>query len=193
MQERRAIKLKEKKRINKDIPSSRVTREEIEVCDILNRLDIPYMSHHHKAFFTAADSHVDGYYQPGYNVKNLVMHDRKTDEYYMVVVEDHLRMDFKTMKALTGWSKKTVFAEEQVLVGLMGVSAGSCSIFGLIRDRESKVNVILTETIAKAKLNEQINFHPNINTATLTISVADMHKFLEWTGNRIIFECGEDR
>jgi Ala-tRNA(Pro) deacylase len=42
------------------------------------------------------------------------------------------------------------------------------------------VRVIIDEKLMEREL---INFHPNVNTATLTISTQDLKRFLEQSGN----------
>lgn len=62
----------------------------------------------------------------------------------------------------------------------LGLTPGSVSVFGLINDEENHVRVVLDEDLQK---EDKINFHPNINTETLTILYTDLIRFLEWTGN----------
>ena len=52
----------------------------------------------------------------------------------------------------------------------LGVTPGSVSPFGLINDREHAVRVVLDRDFQTAT---RLAFHPNINTATFTIAVAD--------------------
>lgn len=165
-----------------------MTEEEREVIEVLESLHIPYELHHHNAIFGKADAEREGYHYPGFNVKNLVLYDKKTDAYYMVVLEDDVKLDLKRVRRTTGWSNKITFAGEEQLMDLMKVAPGSCSIFGIIKDKEKKVQVVLTDPISNAAKDKQINFHPNINTATVSITIGDMFRFLEWAGNRVICE-----
>ncbi len=165
-----------------------IAEEQQKVYDILKELDIEYRVCRHAPLVGAEDRHVPGYHQPGLNVKNLVLKDKKTQEIYMVVLKDDARLDFKKYKEIAGWSKKISFADEEDLKKYLGVSRGSCSVFSLINDREKRVRVVISEYIAKAPENEKISFHPNDNTATVTISVKDMYRFLAWTGNDVIHE-----
>ncbi len=162
--------------------------EKQKVYEILKELGIGYKVCRHAPLVGAEDSHVSGYHQPGLNVKNLLLRDKKTEEIYMVVLKDDARLDFKKYKEVVGWSKKTSFADEEDLKKYLGVSRGACSVFSLINDREKKVRVVISEYITKAAEDEEISFHPNDNTATVTISVKDMKRFLIWTGNNVIFE-----
>jgi Ala-tRNA(Pro) deacylase len=42
--------------------------------------------------------------------------------------------------------------------------------------------VILDEDLKSAS---RVNFHPNVNTATVGLSREDFEKFLAWTGNSV--------
>ena len=61
----------------------------------------------------------------------------------------------------------------------MGVASGAVSVFNLINDVENMVEIVIDESLGNA---EKINFHPNDNTETLTISYRDFLKFLKAMG-----------
>ena len=64
----------------------------------------------------------------------------------------------------------------------LGVTPGSVSPFGLLNDRDHAVRVVIDRDLTTA---DRVSFHPNINTATLTIARTDFEKFLEGCGNRV--------
>ena len=66
----------------------------------------------------------------------------------------------------------------------LGLEGGSVSLFGLINDDEDHVYLFIDENLLK---EEKVSFHPNINTASLVISIEDMKRFLEWSGNSYEF------
>jgi len=66
--------------------------------------------------------------------------------------------------------------------GKRGLETGAVSPFGLINDAQKAVKVVLDRDLAKAEL---VNFHPNVNTATVTLSYHDFEKFLSHCGNEI--------
>ena len=70
------------------------------------------------------------------------------------------------------------------IIGYLGLTPGSVSPFGLINDTSRSVQVIIDNELLKYG---KVAFHPNINTATLAISIEDFKKFLDWTGNNIIY------
>jgi Ala-tRNA(Pro) deacylase len=62
------------------------------------------------------------------------------------------------------------------------VTPGSVSPLGLIYDREAAVQVIVDSDLRTA---EHLIFHPNDNTASLTISAGDFVRFLASRTNRV--------
>ena len=77
---------------------------------------------------------------------------------------------------------KLSFASPERLMTYLGVAPGSVSPAGLINDREHHVRVFLDRDLKTAA---RISFHPNINTATLTVSFSDFQRFLMHCTNPI--------
>ncbi|NLD20477.1 MAG: prolyl-tRNA synthetase associated domain-containing protein [Clostridiales bacterium] len=165
-----------------------ITEEEKRVYEVLDDLGIRYTVCYHAPIFGHEDAEKEGYHQPGLNLKNMMVRERKKEEHYLVVIKDDARLDFKRYKELTGWSSKMTFASDDDLVKYLGVHAGSCSVFGLINDKGNHITVVLDKYVTSADPEEKINFHPNVNTATVTMKVKDFYKFLEWAGNPVIKE-----
>ena len=165
-----------------------VAPEEVKVLKALDRLGIPYARHTHEACFTVEQAKAQGLNRPGINVKNLVLRDPRDGKHYMVILTDERRLDFRQFARVTGWSKKTTFASDEEIFHYLGVHIGSCSVFGILNDKENHVTVVLEKAIAGAGADATINFHPNVNTSTLSLSVGDMFRFLAWSGNPVLLE-----
>jgi Ala-tRNA(Pro) deacylase len=58
------------------------------------------------------------------------------------------------------------------------------SPFGLINDGSREVTVVIDQDLRRAS---RVNFHPNVNTATVGIGFADFERFLAWTGHRVLY------
>jgi Ala-tRNA(Pro) deacylase len=58
------------------------------------------------------------------------------------------------------------------------------SPFGLLNDARREVIVVIDNDLRRA---EYVGFHPNTNTATVTLAFADFLRFLEDCGNTIRF------
>lgn len=161
---------------------------EAELYDVFQRIGITdYDIHEHKAIFSTKEAEDEGLILPGLNLKNLLIKDKKTEHFFMVILEDHRHMDEKHFKDLTGWGKIR-FAQEKEMWELLRLTPGSVSPFGLLSDKDHRVTVVLEKLITDAAEDELVNFHPNRNTATLSLKKKDFLKFLESIGADVIFE-----
>ena len=93
----------------------------------------------------------------------------------------------KRFKALIGWSQVR-FASAEELMDCLGLIPGSVSPFGLVSADPEGVTVVLGKEITEAADTEPVNFHPNRNTATLSLSKADFVRFLEYMKCPVIWE-----
>ena len=66
------------------------------------------------------------------------------------------------------------------MIEVLGVTPGSVTPFGLINDRPPRVRVILDAGLVA---HATVNFHPLENTATTTLSAADLIAFIRATGH----------
>lgn len=146
-----------------------------------------YTVHEHEAVFTSREAEDKGLMMKGLNLKNLLIKDKKSGSFFLVILDDHRHMDAAHFKKLTGWGKIR-FANEEELFSVLGLTPGSVSPFGLICDEDKLVTVVLERKIAEADETELVNFHPNRNTATLSLTKKDFLRFLEYVGNPVIFE-----
>ena len=164
-----------------------MTDNEKRLYALLDKLGITYTVHRHQAFYTVAEADEKGYVLPGLNLKNLFIRDKKTGEHYLVILDDHRRLDFKAFGEIAGWKKGT-FAGDEELMACLGLTPGSVSPFGLINDMGREVIVVLERAVAAAPEDALVNFHPNVNTATIAMKKKDFLRFLEHMGNRVVME-----
>ena len=64
-------------------------------------------------------------------------------------------------------SGKLSFASPERLSRYLGLTAGAVSPFGLINDQNKEVHMVLDKSLQQG---EKVNFHPNVNTAAVTLS-----------------------
>ena len=113
--------------------------------------------------------------------KNLFLRNQKGNRHYLVIVASTKRADLRAVAAQIGDGKLS-FASPERLMTYLGVTPGSVSPAGLINDREHHVRVYLDRDLKSA---ERISFHPNVNTATLTVTFRDFERFLAACGNQV--------
>lgn len=160
-----------------------ITENEQRVYDILNELGVVYTRYEHEAVFTVENANRLDVKIPGKHVKNLFLRNKKGDTHYLVILDDLKRADIKNIALQIGTSPLS-FASEERLNKYLGLKSGYVSPLGLINDEEKKTKLLLDKDIIDSNL---IGFHPNINTATVTISYKDFEKFIKWCGNEVIY------
>ena len=115
--------------------------------------------------------------------KNLFLRNQKGNRHYLVIIAHTKRADLRAVANQIGDGKLS-FASPERLLTYLGVTPGSVSPAGLINDREHQVRVFLDRDL---KGVERISFHPNLNTATLTIAFSDFQRFLADCGNAVSY------
>jgi len=139
----------------------------------LNDSQIAFRLHEHEPLFTVSDSEKKRGDVEGAHTKNLFLKNKK-EEYFLFSCEESRSVDLKKL------SKSLVlgnlsFAKEADLKKYLNTAPGSVTPFGLLNDTENKVNFFLDLGLTQ---NDQVNFHPLENTATITIQVKDFINFL---------------
>jgi len=76
------------------------------------------------------------------------------------------------------------FASPERLARHLGLTPGAVSPFGLINDAQHEVRVVVDAGLKDAV---RVGFHPNVNTATVVVAMADFERFLGSTGNPVQF------
>jgi len=152
------------------------------VIQILEELQIPFQRYEHAPVYTVAEAENLALGLKEEIFKNLFVRNRKGDRHYLVILKGSKRVDLKSL----GQSLKESglsFASPERLMKYLQLTPGAVSPFGLINDTEKEVTVVLDADIPRA---DQVNFHPNVNTATLTMTYGDWARFLAWCGNPVI-------
>jgi Ala-tRNA(Pro) deacylase len=159
-----------------------IAENEQKLYDLFKEMEISFTRHEHPPVYTVDEA--KQYWQgiEGAHAKNLFLRNNKGNQHYLIVLEESKTADLAglSMKLAAG---KLSFASERRLMDHLGLETGAVSPFGLINDQQKAVKVVLDRDLAKAEL---VNFHPNVNTATITLSYGDFEKFLNHCGNEIM-------
>jgi Ala-tRNA(Pro) deacylase len=149
----------------------------------LDALGISYERYEHPAVFTAEDA--SKHWDPiaGTQCKNLFLRNKKGDRHYLVVLEISKRADLKDLVKLVN-DDRLSFGSPERLKAELGLTPGSVSPFGLLNDADGSVRVLIDRDLRGA---DRLIFHPNINTASVVVSWADLEKFLATRPNVIRF------
>ncbi len=141
--------------------------------NFLKENNIEYKLHKHPAVHTVADSQKLCLNIPGLRCKNLFLKEKKGYQFFLVVVPAEKRTDLdKLAKQLD--VKKLTFGSPEKLKELLNLTPGSVSPLGMIYSK-GKVKLIIDQEVWQADV---VNFHPNINTASLEINKEMFHRLV---------------
>lgn len=152
---------------------------EREVYDALAALGISFARFTHPPVFTVEEAEEYWAGIPAAHCKNLFLRNAKGTRHYLVVLAHSKRADLRALSARLG-DDKLSFASADRLLRFLHLTPGAVSPFGLIHDSARDVIVVLDSDLPGT---ERIGFHPNVNTATITLPTADFLRFLEARGN----------
>jgi len=155
--------------------------DEQKVYEILRELDISYTKHEHPPVYTVEEAEQHWEDIKGAHCKNLFLRNKKAKNHYLVIAKSEKRVDLRALTSRLGEDRLS-FASPERMMRYLGLEPGAVSPFGLINDRENAVMVVIDQDLKEAS---HVNFHPNVNTATLGITFADFEKFLSHCGNSI--------
>ena len=158
-----------------------VAEIERKVLETLESLGIPYVRHEHPPVATVEEAEKHWAGLKGAHCKNLFLRNYKGSRHYLVIAPVTRGIDLKRLTAELDEDRLS-FASAERLKRWLGVEPGSVSPFGLVNDETHHVRVVCD---AALKSSSALGFHPNVNTATLEITLADFERFLASCGNTV--------
>jgi Ala-tRNA(Pro) deacylase len=139
----------------------------------LTALGIAYEVHEHSPVFTVEESSHHTRHISGAHTKNLFLKD-KNGVFWLVTVPDDARVDLKALPDRIGCGRVS-FGKAEDMERLLGISPGSVTALSAINDSNGAVRFALDAGLAAA---EVINCHPLRNSATLSLTSADLVRAL---------------
>ena len=137
----------------------------------LNSIDFDIFEH--KALYTVKDSEENRVMVSGGHTKNLFLKNKK-NEFFLLSCHEKTKVQLKNFSKCLKIGNLS-FAKESYMLEFLGVTPGSVSPFALINDIDNKVMFIIDKKLFDF---DTINFHPLINTATLSLKTKDFLIFL---------------
>ena len=143
--------------------------------DLINLLKKKYNIeiHQHEALYTVQDSKKLRGKIIGSHSKNLFLKNKK-NKFFLLTCEETDNVDLKKVSKSLQLGN-TSFAKEEYLDQHLKIKPGSVSPFALLNDEGEKVDFYLELTLYESKF---INFHPLINTLTITIETDRFIQFM---------------
>ena len=143
-----------------------------KIFDILNSLEIPFTNYQHNAVFTCDEAKwVD---IPWKRVKSLLLRNKKSTNFYMVILPDNKKLDTKIIREEFDDSKMS-FASESLMMEKIWLKPWSVSPFALVNNETKDIKVVFDKSLE----NSLVWFHPLQNDNTVVIELSDILKFLE--------------
>jgi Ala-tRNA(Pro) deacylase len=114
--------------------------------------------------------------------KNLLLRDKK-GRLFLVVAEETRSIDLRTLHGKIGASGRLGFASPDAVREILGVEPGALTPLALMHDASNATTVVLD---GKIMHDEQLNFHPLVNTQSVGLSPAELIRFVTATGHKYV-------
>lgn len=150
--------------------------------EFLNYLDTNhfiYQRIEHPAVFTCAEAELHRPDVPAVSTKNLFICDKKGRRFFLVVTTCEKTVQLDNLSAQLGVPHLR-FGSEENLLRTLGVTRGAVTMMGLANDMEHKVELWIDADIWES---ENFLCHPLVNTATLTLTRAELERFFTLTAH----------
>ena len=145
----------------------------LNLLKLLSSKGLDFQIHEHEPLHTVDDSEKLRGEISGAHTKNLFLKNKKGN-FYLFSCDEKAKVDLKKFsKAID--AKNLSFANEVYLEKYLSIKPGSVSPFALLNDVESIVTFYLDENLANSSV---INFHPLVNTSTVSLKTKDFINFI---------------
>ena len=144
-----------------------------DLLELIRGKGLEFQIHEHKPLFTVEDSEKMRGLISGSHTKNLFLKNKK-DDFYLFSCDERAKVDLKRFSKSIN-AKNLSFANEVYLLEYLGIKPGSVSPFSLLNDVNNRVSFYFDEKLANSKI---INFHPLVNTSTVSLKTKDFMKFI---------------
>jgi Ala-tRNA(Pro) deacylase len=141
--------------------------------NFLRERNCDFVIHEHDALFTVKDSKNLRGKIKGAHSKNLFLKNKKNN-FFLLSCEEGDQINLKKISKSLNLGNIS-FAKEGYLNQYLGINPGSVSPFALLNDKNNDVSFYLEKTLYDS---EFVNFHPLINTITITITTRGFIEFM---------------
>ena len=161
----------------------------IKLIELLKKGKYDFEVHQHEALFTVEDSKSLRGKIDGAHSKNLFLKNKK-NEFFLLSCGEGDNIDLKKISKSLKLGNIS-FAKQEYLEQYLKIKPGSVSPFALLNDSGGIVNFYLEQSLHESKF---VNFHPLINTLTITIETREFLEFMIENDKKIhIFSSTEGK
>ena len=146
----------------------------MNIYETLDKLNIKYDEVEHDAVYTVEDAQnldIADKVQ-GIGCKNLFLKDSR-GKYFLAILPEDKKMRINEIAKIANATHMS-FAKEEELMEILKLTRGCVSPFGIINDKDNLVMLVIDSELQANKLL----FHPNRNTATVSIHFDDLVTFI---------------
>ena len=144
-----------------------------DLFELLRVKGLDFQIHNHEPLYTVEDSEKFRGKIKGSHTKNLFLKNKK-NSFFLFSCDENATVDLKLFSKSID-AKNLSFANESYLDKYLGIKPGSVSPFALLNDKNKEVNFYLDQKLYESEI---INFHPLINTTTISIKMNDFINFI---------------
>ena len=138
--------------------------------DLLDGLGVEYYCVDHEVTDTMeACREIDKTLQAD-TCKNLFLCNRQQTDFYLLLTPGDKVFKTKDLSKQIG-SSRLSFAGGEHMEKYLDITPGSCSILGLMNDKEKAVRLLVDEDVLQG---EWVGMHPCLNTTTLKVRTKDL-------------------
>lgn len=102
--------------------------------------------------------------------KNLFLCNRQETDFYLLMIPGDKVFKTKDLSKQIG-SSRLSFASGEHMERLLDITPGSCSVLGLMNDKENTVRLLVDEDVLQG---EWVGMHPCLNTTSLKMRTRDL-------------------
>ena len=144
-----------------------------DLFELLSAKNKDFQIYDHEALFTVEDSENLRGEIKGAHTKNLFLKNKKNN-FFLFSCDENAKVDLKLLSKSIN-AKNLSFANAEYLKQYLGIKPGSVSPFALLNDKNNIVKFYLDDKLYNSEI---INFHPLINTTTISIKTSEFINFL---------------
>ena len=144
-----------------------------DLFELLSIKNLNFQIHDHDPLFTVEDSEKLRGEIIGAHTKNLFLKNKKNN-FFLLSCDENAKVDLKKFSKSID-AKNLSFANQEYLQKILGIKPGSVSPYALLNDNDNLVDFYLDEKLFNSEI---INYHPLINTTTITTKTSEFISFL---------------
>ena len=146
----------------------------LDLLTMLSKLNIRYNIYEHPPLHTVKESKKLRGRIEGIHTKNLFLKNKK-NKFFLFSCQESTIVDLKQLYKELNLGNIS-FAKDLYLKNILGVKPGSVTPFGLINDQNNEIKFFLDKKILYHK---KVNFHPLVNTSTISLDIKDFLLFMK--------------